>query len=63
MSFEDASLVVSDICFLRFARSDAALFFPEPAGTSRACKYMSVAICLMRGFFILFVLIRCEMPA
>ena len=34
-----------------------------PSGTSCACRYINMAICLMRGSFILAVLTRCDSPA
>ena len=35
----------------------------DPSGTSCACRYINMAICLMRGSFILAVLTRCDSPA
>ena len=61
-SLEGMSPAVLLIRFLSFVRFAEALLFPDPQATSSTCRYMSVVICLMRGFFILAVLTRCDSP-
>lgn len=61
-SLAGARLLISSSFSSRPARFDDVLFFPDPSGTSCVCRYINVAICLMRGFFILAVLTRCDSP-
>ena len=61
-SLEGMSSAVLRIRSLRPARFAEALLFPDSHVTSSVCRYMSVAICLMRGFLILAVLTRCDSP-
>ena len=61
-SLAGARLLISSSFSSRPARFDDVLFFPGPSGTSCVCRYINVAICLMRGFFILAVLTRCDSP-
>ena len=62
-SLAGARLLISSSFSSRPARFDDVLFFPDPSGTSCACRYINMAICLMRGSFILAVLTRCDSPA
>lgn len=55
VSLEGTRSLISNSLFSRPSRCDVALFFPDPSGTSCVCRYINVAICLMRGFFILAV--------